>query len=1160
MFNVVLFSGELCHDEIDFALPGLIPVEIPRSFRTTLRRAGRLGYGWTWPWDMVLRSVDDGFLFEVDAGALIERYPNPVSTNVSEQSALRRQGPLLALTRANGYVHYFVAEDTVSSRGALVGAIEDAHGNRLRFENFDGLVRELRDADGRVLQFSYDTHRRLVSIQLLGGVPDQPARLITYEYSAGGDLTRVVNRCGDGTSYEYHDHLLVSLRTPTGGTYHAQYDSARRCIRRWRGDGRLATTFDYDDLRRQVLVTDALGNAELVSLGERGEIQKEVAPDGSIKIYSHDANGGLLSVSAAGADTILVTETNGTTRKVTMADGSGVTITQTIDLVTGARELRNSCGGVWTTVHDAKDQPIEERLPSGATTRYDYEPNGSLRAYTDPNGNTIRVTYAEGGRMALVGDDVGEVARQRWDEEGRLVEYVDPLMNPLRYRYDPLGRVTGVVQPTGGEFEFRFNSGGDRVEVVDPTGAVTRYRYSPYGELVSQIGPEGGEIQWEYDALARVVAIRNQANEEMRFEYDARGRIVSQSFFDRRIERYRYDEGDQLIAIEEADGALSQLERDPAGRILAVRKAGPSIEQVTYDDAGRAIEMANGDVVLRYDYDPGHRVTREDQDGVVMERQYDVSGECTVLDVAGLGRRRYEYDQRRRLTRLVDFDGTDIALDYDLHDRLASVRVEGIEIRHEYARLGRRATTRAVVGAEVFQVSYEHDLMGRVVKRRVPGRDDVEFEYDRDGRLAGHRRGVTRFRHNYTPTGDLLEGIDGRPLRYGPGSRLESSGDMSLVHDARGRLVMRDGVGARMQFAYDEFDRLVGVNSSEAGTTQFVYDIEGRLLRKKSEAGETRYVWDDDTMIAEISEQGNISSFVSVPADLGPIWISTPSIRGAVVSDLNAYPIAWIRPDGSRLDDEPDPWGRTQVWSGAASRQPLRMAGQYDAREIGLYYNRHRFYDPDSGRYLTPDPIGINGGLNAYAYAADPVNMVDPLGLTITTLNPGQKPQVRKKECPPNPGEPKPRTGPAPQSSACPASRGASIHNDCIKQMEKEAQAAGKETRTDAVMSHGKNKQNRPDLTMFDSLNEANSSVFCEWDYSPARRARNHIRDICRNHPGATIYLIKLPQTSRFSSGRPGKSTPKKLGNITRPSATNPAAGPSPQDCGIDVIKTDMGI
>jgi RHS repeat-associated protein len=62
-------------------------------------------------------------------------------------------------------------------------------------------------------------------------------------------------------------------------------------------------------------------------------------------------------------------------------------------------------------------------------------------------------------------------------------------------------------------------------------------------------------------------------------------------------------------------------------------------------------------------------------------------------------------------------------------------------------------------------------------------------------------------------------------------------------------------------------------------------------------------------------------------------------------------------------------------------KNPLRFQGQYFDHETGLHYNRHRYYDPKIGRFLSKDPIGLMGGFNLYSYAPNPVTWVDPRGL-----------------------------------------------------------------------------------------------------------------------------------------------------------------------------------
>ncbi|MCF5109268.1 type IV secretion protein Rhs, partial [Pseudomonas gessardii] len=88
---------------------------------------------------------------------------------------------------------------------------------------------------------------------------------------------------------------------------------------------------------------------------------------------------------------------------------------------------------------------------------------------------------------------------------------------------------------------------------------------------------------------------------------------------------------------------------------------------------------------------------------------------------------------------------------------------------------------------------------------------------------------------------------------------------------------------------------------------------------------------------------------------------------------------------------------------------PLRFQGQYFDRESGLHYNRHRYYNPDNGRYLTPDPVKLAGGLNGYLYVPNPTGWVDPLGLnscpgdgrckaTTEVVNPSTEAKVNEGE------------------------------------------------------------------------------------------------------------------------------------------------------------------
>ncbi|MGO4324765.1 RHS repeat-associated core domain-containing protein, partial [Pseudomonas sp. KB_12] len=78
--------------------------------------------------------------------------------------------------------------------------------------------------------------------------------------------------------------------------------------------------------------------------------------------------------------------------------------------------------------------------------------------------------------------------------------------------------------------------------------------------------------------------------------------------------------------------------------------------------------------------------------------------------------------------------------------------------------------------------------------------------------------------------------------------------------------------------------------------------------------------------------------------------------------------------------------------------QPLRFQGQYFDPESGLHYNRHRYYNPETGRYLTPDPSKLVGGLNGYRYTLNPTGWVDPLGLVDCPGKGGCRPAVGEQD------------------------------------------------------------------------------------------------------------------------------------------------------------------
>lgn len=170
----------------------------------------------------------------------------------------------------------------------------------------------------------------------------------------------------------------------------------------------------------------------------------------------------------------------------------------------------------------------------------------------------------------------------------------------------------------------------------------------------------------------------------------------------------------------------------------------------------------------------------------------------------------------------------------------------------------------------------------------------------------------------------------------------------------------------------------------------------------------TEFLWQANNLIAESSYQlGNdkhrtdeqYRSFIYEPGSFKPLVQLEGEGQDAEVFhyqlDHLGTPLALTRDNGAtawqvRYRAYGNVW-REEITEVAT---PLRFQGQYFDAETGLHYNRHRYYQPETGRFITPDPIGLAGGLNNYQYAPNPTGWVDPLGLTNI---PGQ--------CPPGPNK-----------------------------------------------------------------------------------------------------------------------------------------------------------
>ncbi|HHI2761898.1 TPA: RHS repeat domain-containing protein, partial [Escherichia coli] len=276
---------------------------------------------------------------------------------------------------------------------------------------------------------------------------------------------------------------------------------------------------------------------------------------------------------------------------------------------------------------------------------------------------------------------------------------------------------------------------------------------------------------------------------------------------------------------------------------------------------------------------------------------------------------------------------------------------------------------------------YFYDPTGRITACRSEDEGYLaSWQYDAAGNLLGRRAGERATAENSVV----------------PFNRLMSYRGVHYRYDEFGRAVEKEGRSGTQSYRYDAEHRMVEVTTAR-GTYRYVYDALGRRTEKQhiSPDGKpynrTKFLWDGMRLAQESRPEGTGSLYIySDPGSYEPLArVDKAGKEGPnrilyFHTDVNGAPEEMTDSDGKIVwETGYQVWGNTiQEKDHGGVEQNLRYQGQYLDRETGLHYNLHRYYDPDVGRFMVTDPIGLRGGLNLYQYGPNPLSWIDPLGLS----------------------------------------------------------------------------------------------------------------------------------------------------------------------------------
>ena len=837
------------------------------------------------------------------------------------------------------------------------------------FRNQNGTLREIR------LKKNRETEKYSV--------------LAAYNYDRNGDLIKVEDPAGTRT-YTYSNHLHTQYQDRCGGISKILYDQQRRCIQTIGPGNTAGRTYEYDSLKNRTVVRDSLGNRSIYKFSDVQTIISTTDPIGGESTFLYDGNNRLvLAVDQMGKVTVIDCKAK------IRPDGSATAIE--LDDLGQVSKITNTNGVEHQFKRDELGRVVEMKRPPMGTTRIGYADDGSIQKIKIPFGREITLTWNEDRSKLSEADEEGLISEQEFDIMGRLVVHKNALGATTQYHYDGSGHLNAIQHPDNSNTDFKFDPEGRLLQLRDASGNMTQWHYNDAGQCEKVTLPTGSTIESRFDAEKRMSALKGPDMLWHNYEYDPRGLVIKQRFSDGRLETYDYDARGLPTKIIAPDGEAVAAVRDEIGRIRELHYSEGPIKSIEYDSEGNWLRIECNGHLLKREFNSEGLVVIEHQDMFGLYREFGEAGELlSVVDTLGQ-KIQYEYDDTGKVEKIEVISGTLKEDQWEagehshvhefVYDRTGNLVVwkmpNGKTETRTYDTNGRLTGQIIQLGTRlILNRNYSYNAAGRLIGINDSNKGKKTFSYDSLGRLLSLTQNDNPTQtFQYNSAGDLvLEGFE-----YDSGHRIRKTEYSTVKYDQNGYMRQRLSPEGIDYYDYNANGLLHEVRLGKGGRIQFEYDPKKRLIETKTTKKHTRYYWAERQIWALQEDKEKPKEYLYLPGVLTPL----EQCQGDRVLTMHTDPYGNIL---EMIDDVGNiVWQRKDTVWGVRPQSPGARAagdechfgfvGQIWEPESGIYYNTNRFYNPETAHFLTPDPIGIWGGLDNYTYPLDPVNLIDPLGL-----------------------------------------------------------------------------------------------------------------------------------------------------------------------------------
>jgi len=895
----------------------------------------------------------------------------------------------------------------------------DANHNRIRYLEPSGRVSHT---------YAYDYVNRLIEEKIEtaeGLVHDH-----VFQYNLCDQKEAEYDHFGNRTSYAYDGFgKLLTTTFPKsldaeGQPYHPSV------IREVDSEGRP---------RKEI---DPKGNVEETSYNARGQPIRIHHADGTIETFTYSIEGLLIRRTDTAGTAFYYTYDlldRETSCKVVSPEGNILQETRkeynTFHLIRSF----DVNGYVTEYFYDGAGRIIREEFHNGPIlecTYYSYDPLGNL--YSIRKGDEVQIYERDLlGRIIeeRIENDKGEVQRKTatfYNSAGdveRIHRWIDGQEIIESFSYDDFHRLAAHINPFGQRTEYLYDEQakdafGQRVlkkTTIDPLGIQTIETFDALGRLTHllKLDPEQIPLDEEtllYDRngnLARkvhsvIIEGKTQRQRELVLDYDERNRL--KRFIDEsRITEHTYTLTGQLNTTIKPDGVCIHRFYDPLDRLIEITTSDGSCHYgYTYDGQGNllsTVDLIRNQEINRTLDGRGRLLGEYFPCGVNISWTYDAQGKRSSFTFPDRSSIRYHFNgcNLTSIERRDSEGGQSYIHEFLRFDLSGNVLEEQAidghsSLVHHFDPLNRHS----YVGSKWMEqgiTSYDSRSLIRSIEwKGALGSYAEGFDYDPLKQLI-EEKSLTSHRYQYDSQGNRIM-KNNHEMEIDEQNQLLNDGQNTYTYDANGNLISSQGVGGACIYTCDGLDRLSSIQTSEK-KIQFTYDGLHRRLSKTISSATSQeicfYLYDNTAEIGSMNASGEIQELrilgrtpkaetgAAVAIEIhGSTYIPLHDLRGSIVALINP------RTDAIEETYHYNSFGEEEIHdsshnllSSSSLGNPWRFASKRIDEETHLVFFGRRYYIPELGRWLTPDPQGYTDGPNLYSFLLNnPLSCFDLYGLT----------------------------------------------------------------------------------------------------------------------------------------------------------------------------------